>query len=140
MLARHILTDEQVSGSFHVRPPADLRALDIGDGQYGFAATFISGDSLGPGSPPDSAGAAFLVADYRSASGFFPIFSRVDWYGPGQKQALRWVDAADILGDGRTEWLLEAYGDVGSWYELVARRDTVRSVVWSSRRPVCEAR
>ncbi|HSG82174.1 MAG TPA: hypothetical protein VLC48_07995 [Gemmatimonadota bacterium] len=140
VLVRRSVLDSGLPGTFRVRAPADLRALDVGEGQYGFAASFLTGDTLGPGAPPDSAGAAFLVADYSSTSGFFPVFFDADWYGPGQKRALRWVDAADVLGDGRREWVLQAYGDVGSWYELVAERDTTRSVVWSSRRPVCEAR
>ena len=140
VLARRGVQDDELTGAFRIRSPADLRALDVGDGQYSFAATFLAGDSLGAGPPADSAGAAFIVADYAPASGFFPIFFDADWYGPGQKRALRWLDAADVLGDGRHEWVLRAYGDTGSWYEMVAQRDTAWGVVWTSRRPLCEAR
>jgi hypothetical protein len=140
ILARRGVGEVGLSGALRIRAPTDLRALDVGDGQYGLAASFTSEDSLAAGAPPDSAGAAFLVADYSSSRGFFPLFFDAAWYGPGQKRALRWLDATDILGDAGQEWLLQAYGDVGSWYELVALRDTMRSFVWSSRRPVCEAR
>jgi hypothetical protein len=140
VLARRRVQDDGLTSALRIRSPADLRALDVGDGQYGFAATFLAGDSLGAGPPADSAGAAFIVADYAPASGFFPIFFDAGWYGPGQKRVLRWLDAADVLGDGRNEWVLRAHGDAGSWYELVAQSDTAWGVAWTSRRPLCEAR
>jgi hypothetical protein len=115
-----------------------LRALQIGDGALGFAATLAVRDSLGVGSPPDSAGAVFVVADYAPTLGYFPIYFDALWYAPGQKRALRWVDAADLVGDSSQEWLLQAYGDVGSWYELLGSRDTTMAMIWSSRRPLCE--
>ncbi len=140
VLARRSVTERQVEGTWRFQAPTDFRALRIGSGRFGFAATFMVRDVLGSGSPTDSAGMAFLVADYNRAVGYFPIYVDVGWYGSGEKRALRWIDAADLLGDSEPEWLLQAFGDAGSWYEVVARVDTTMAQVWSSRRPICEAR
>jgi hypothetical protein len=140
ILARRGLEESGVGGAIRIRNPADLRALDVGAGRYGFAATFVTGDTLGTGSPFDSAGSVFLVADYNAASGFFPLFFDAAWYGAGEKRVLRWLDAADLIGDGEAEWLLRAYGDTNDWYEVMAGADTSRSVIWTSRRPECDAR
>ncbi|UCC71752.1 MAG: hypothetical protein JSV86_15450 [Gemmatimonadota bacterium] len=139
VLARLGVRDREIPGVWRFRAPTDLRAVQVGSGPRGFAASFTVGDALEAGPPPDSAGVLFIVADYDRSRGYFPLYFDAAWYGPGQKRALRWIDAADLLGDTAREWLLHAYGDADSWYELVAQRDTVRSVVWSSRRPVCEA-
>ena len=80
-----------------------------------------------------------LTADLLSGFFAFPLFFEASWYGPGQKRALRWIDAVDVTGDGTVEYLLQAFGDSGSWFEVVARADTAMAVVWSSRRPICEA-
>jgi hypothetical protein len=106
----------------------------------GLAATFMTRDSLAEGVPADSAGMAFLVADFDPARGYFPLFFEAEWYGPGSKRVLRWVDAADIVGDTVSEWVVQAYGDEESWYELVGSVRGSREIIWSSRRPVCEAR
>jgi len=139
VLVRQGVNERGLPGIWRIGAPADFRAVDVGEGSLGFAATFTVRDSLGTGSPPDSAGMAFLVADYSRAVGFFPLFFDASWYGPGQKRALRWIDRFDLLGDPRPEFLLRAFGDASSWYEVVARTDTAMAVVWSSRRPVCEA-
>jgi hypothetical protein len=140
VLARRSVTERRVEGTWRFQAPTDFRALRVGTGRFGFAATFMVRDELGSGSPADSAGMAFLVADYDRAVGYFPIYVDVGWYGPGQKRALRWVDATDLIGDSEPEWLLQAFGDAGSWYEVVSRVDTNMAQVWSSRRPICEAR
>lgn len=142
VLARLGVREREIQGVWRFRAPADLRALRVGTGSRGFAATFVVGDSLGAGSPADSAGSVFIVADYDPSRGYFPIYFDAAWYGPGQKRALRWLAAVDLAGGTELEWLLRAYGDAGTWYELVGRRalrDTVRTVLWSSRRPLCEA-
>ncbi|MGD8700067.1 MAG: hypothetical protein PVJ43_12295 [Gemmatimonadales bacterium] len=139
VLARQGVSERGLPGSWRFQAPADFRALDVGEGQYGLAATFMVRDSLGSGSPPDSAGMAFVVADYSRAVGYFPLFFEASWYGPGQKRALRWVDALDLVGDSGVEYLLQGFGDSGSWFEVVAGDDTARAVIWSSRRPICEA-
>jgi hypothetical protein len=139
VLARLGVREREVPGVWRFRAPADLRALRVGTGSRGFAATFVVRDSLGAGSPADSAGSVFIVADYDPSRGYFPLYFDAAWYGPGQKRALRWLDAVDLLGDADVEWLLHAYGDAGTWYELVGGRDTVRTVLWSGRRPLCEA-
>ncbi|UCC84887.1 MAG: hypothetical protein JSW46_08205 [Gemmatimonadota bacterium] len=142
VLARLGVREREIPGVWRFRAPADLRALRVGIGSRGFAAAFVVSDSLGTGSPADSAGSVFIVADYDPSRGYFPIYFDAAWYGPGQKRALRWLDAVDLSGDAELEWLLRAYGDAGTWYELVGRgtvRDTVRTVLWSSRQPLCEA-
>ncbi len=139
VLARRGVNEAGIEGRWRFQRPADLRALQVGTGRLGFAATFMVGDSLGPGSPVDSAGMVFLVADYSPAVGYFPLYFDAAWYGPGGKRALRWLDSADLVGDSEAEWLLQAYGDVGSWYELIGLREAAMTRIWSSRRPVCEA-
>ena len=140
VLARRGVTDAGVPGAWRWQEPADFRALNVGTGQLGFAATYIVGDSLGSGSPEDSAGMVFVVADYSPAVGYFPLYTVAAWYGPGDKRALRWLDSVDLLGDEETEWLLRAYGDAGSWYEVVGEANGDTAVVWSSRKPICDAR
>ena len=140
VLARRGVTDAGVPGAWRLQAPADFRALTVGTGQLGFAATYIVGDSLGSGSPADSAGVVFMVADYSPAVGYFPLYVVAAWYGPGDKRALRWLDAADLVGDENPEWLLRAYGDAGSWYEVVGEANGDTTVVWSSRQPICDAR
>lgn len=140
VLVRRGVSDGGLAGDWRLRAPDDLRALDVGVGSLGFAATFVVRDSLAQGSPSDSAGAAFIVADYEPSRGYFPLYFDAAWYGPGQKRALRWLDAADLFGDASAEWLLRAHGDASSWYEIVGQRDAARTVLWSSRRPVCEVR
>jgi hypothetical protein len=140
VLARRSVTERRVGGTWRFQAPTEFRALRVGTGRYGFAATFMVRDVLASGSPTDSAGMAFLVADYNRTVGYFPLYVDVGWYGPGEKRALRWIDAADLLGDPEPEWLLQAFGDAGSWYEVVSRVDSTIAQVWSSRRPICEAR
>jgi hypothetical protein len=120
--------------------PDDLRAVNVGSGPVALAATFMTRDSLAEGTPADSAGMAFLVADFDPARGYFPLFFEAEWYGPGSKRALRWVDAANIVGDTLSEWVAQAYGDEESWYELIGSVGGSREVIWTSRRSVCEAR
>ncbi len=139
VLARLGVQEREVAGAWRFRAPADLRAVRVGTGPRGFAATFMVGDSMGSGSPADSAGAAFIVADYDPSRGYFPLYFDATWYGPGQKRALRWLDAVDLLAGMDLEWLLRAYCDAGAWYEVLGRRDTVMTVLWSSRQPLCEA-
>ena len=140
VLARRGVTDAGVPGAWRWQAPADFRSLVGGTGQFGFAATYIVGDSLGSGSPADSAGMVFIVADYSPSIGYFSLYSVASWYGPGDKRTLRWLDSADLVGDANPEWLLRAYGDAGSWYEVVGEANGDTTVVWSSRQPICDAR
>ncbi len=140
VLARRAVTEDRIAGGWRFREPSDFRALQVGAGSRGFAATFMVNDSLRVGSPADSAGALLIVADYAPAVGYFPLFLQASWYAPGQKRALRWLDAVDLVGGPEPEWLLRAYGDAGSWYELAGPQGEGGAILWSSRRPVCEAR
>ncbi len=140
VLARRAVGEARVSGSWRFGAPSDFRALQVGAGSRGFAATFMVNDSLATGSPADSAGAVFILADYAPAVGYFPLLFQATWYAPGQKRALRWVDAVDVVGGPEQEWLLRAYGDAGTWYELAGQQGESGAILWSSRRPVCEAR
>ncbi len=138
VLARRGVDEGGVPGAWRFRPPDDLRALNVGTGRLGFAATFVVGDTLAPRPPPDSAGSVFVVADYSPAIGYFPLFFDARWYGPGGKRALRWVDQVDLIeGQPGAEWLLEAYGDRDRWYEVVGGAGADRAVLWSGRRPEC---
>lgn len=140
ILADRTLRERAVPGRWAIRRPVDLRAVVAGGGEAAFAATFLVGDSLGAGAPPDSAGMAFLVADYTRSRGYAPLYFDADWYGPGGKRVLRWLDRMDLMGDATPEWILRGYGDATLWYEVVGRRGSDWEAVWSSRDPVCEAR
>ena len=140
ILAQRGIGERVIAGNWRIGRPADLRAIRVGTGPLGLAATFTVGDSLGQGSPAQSAGMVFLVADFSSAVGYFPLYFDAAWYRPGDKRSLRWIGASDVVGDSAAEWVLRAYGDATTWYEVVGQRDTTRTVVWSSRRPECEAR
>ncbi len=139
VLARLGVQEREVSGAWRFGSPADLRALDVSAGPRGFAATFMVGDTLGVGSPPESAGTVFMVADFDPSRGYFPLYFDAEWYSPGQKRALRWLDVVDLLEAEGSEWLVRAYGDAYAWYEVLGVRDAGRGVLWSGRRPVCEA-
>ncbi len=138
VLAQQVVRRARTPGNWRMRGPADLRAARVGDGRLGFAVTFMVGDELERGSPPDSAGTVFLVADHDPARGYFPLYAEAEWYGPGGKRALRWLDAVDLVGDDAPEWVVRAYGDLTRWYEVIGRPDTARAIIWSSRRQVCE--
>lgn len=140
VLAQRGVRERGIAGVWRIGAPTDLRALRVGTGPLGLAATFMVGDSLGRGSPAGSAGMVFLVADFASSRGYFPIYFDAAWYGPGEKRAVRWVGTADLTGDSDPEWLLKVYGDAVSWYEVVGQQDRARTVLWSSRLPHCEAR
>ncbi|UCF20512.1 MAG: hypothetical protein JSU87_03630 [Gemmatimonadota bacterium] len=140
VLVRRGVSDGAVAGDWRFGVPSDLRALDVGTGPLGFAATFMIGDSLAVGPPGSAAGSAFVVADYAPSRGYFPLYMDAAWYEPGRKRALRWVDAVDMLGDASAEWVVQAYGDAGSWFEVLVGRAGTVEVLWSGRRPVCEAR
>ncbi|NIQ57729.1 MAG: hypothetical protein GWN71_31360, partial [Gammaproteobacteria bacterium] len=107
----------------------------------GFAATFVLRDSVAMGPPGPNAGMAFVVGDYRAATGYFPIFFEAARYEPGDKRVLRWLDRAELLPPVEDrEWVLRAYGDAVGWYEVVGLDGAgERAILWSSRRPVCEA-
>ena len=139
VLVRRGVQQRAVAGEWRFGSAANLRPLAVGTGSRGFAATFMIGDSLAEGPPADSAGMAFIVADYDPLRGYFPLYFDAAWYRPGEKRALRWIDAVDLTGDARDEWLLRAHGDVLSWYEVIGRGDMAPTVVWSSRTPACEA-
>ncbi len=128
-----------IQARWRIRVPADIRAVRVGRRALGFAATFLVADSLAEGPPADSAGMVFVVADYAPARGYSNLYVDAMQYGPGQKRALRWLDAIDLVSDSTPEWVVRAYGDAAAWYEVVGRRDGTLAVLWSSRRPVCEA-
>jgi hypothetical protein len=44
------------------------------------------------------------------------------------------------VGDAAQEWVLQAFGDSGVWYEIVGRAAGERRQIWTGRDPVCEAR
>jgi hypothetical protein len=140
VLARRGVTDGGIAGRWRFGTPADLRALNVGDGRLGFAVTYLVADSLAQGSPADSAGMAFLVADHSPAVGYTQLYFDATWYGPGDKRTLRWLDTAELFGDSVPEWVLRAYGDGGRWYEVIGERGGEYVGIWSSRRPQCDVR
>ena len=74
VLARRSVQEAGMEGAWRIRASADLRALHVGKGSYGFAASFMVRDSLAVGAPADSAGSVLIVADYAPAIGYFPLY------------------------------------------------------------------
>lgn len=140
ILADRLVRERGPAGRWRIRSPGYLRAVRVGQGELGFTATFVVGDSLATGPPPDSAGMVFLVADHSRATGYFPLYFDAVWYGPGGKRVLRWIDRAELLPAEGLEWVVRGHGDAATWYEVIGREEGERRVIWSGRDPVCEAR
>ncbi|MBI4546270.1 MAG: hypothetical protein HY703_13825 [Gemmatimonadetes bacterium] len=84
----------------------------------GLSATFLVGDSLGPGL--DDAGASlFFVALPREQIGYDTAYVMFHDYARDGKAAPRVIDYLDWDRDGSIELLLEVYGTTHSWFEAV---------------------
>jgi hypothetical protein len=107
-----------------VESRADLQTFGReGDGvEPAVAATFLFADSLGVG-PPDAGNAyALFVVGVPRASGYregFTWYRRVDAEGKG---APRYFGRLDWDGDGRSELLLDVFGEEHRWFAALSPR------------------
>lgn len=101
------------------RATAQIHPFPVGDGgEVGFAATFLVGDTLGPGAD-DQGQSTFFVA-LPAATGYDTAYVRFTDYPASGKAAPRVVDFFDWNRDGRAGLVLQVYGTNGAWYEAVA--------------------
>jgi hypothetical protein len=115
-----------------------VKAIWLGEGPPGFAATFLRGDSLTISAAGPEAAALFLVADYDRALGYVPRHAEYQRYAEGDKRAPRWVDRFDVDRDGQLEWIVLAYGSRTRWYEMYDVTGSGWRSRWSGRQPLCE--
>jgi hypothetical protein len=104
------------------RSLAQLQPFAVPNAQdAGFTATFLVGDTLGPGLD-DTGHAVFLVAVPARLS-YDTVFVELRRYYAGGKAAPRLIDALDWDRDGALELLLEVYGTNDRWLEAIGRSD-----------------
>lgn len=139
VLAERLLRQRGWDDAWRPRQAQEVRAVWLGEGPPGFAATFLRGDSLAI-LPADSAAAAlFLVASYDRSLGYVPVHAEYQRYAEGEKRAPRWIDRFDADGDGQLEWILLAFGSRTRWYEVYDGSGSAWRRSWSGRQPLCEA-
>lgn len=100
---------------------AQLQPFPADDDGAGFTATFLVGDTLGPGLD-DEGHALFYIAS-PGPEGFDTIHAELRDYETAGKTAPRVVDFLDWDDDGELEFVLETYGTADRWFEAVGRVD-----------------
>lgn len=138
VLADRLLRQRRWDDAWRPRTAQEVRAVWLGEGPPGFAATFLRGDSLAIGSASAEAAALFLVADYDRTLGYVPRHAEYQRYAEGDKRAPRWVDRFDADGDDQLEWIVLALGSRTRWYEVYDVTGTSWRSIWSGRQPLCE--
>lgn len=102
------------------RATAQVEPLPFaGQRDHGFTATFLLGDTLGPGLDDDGY-SLFFIASPDARAGFDTVFVRFADYAVSGKAAPRLVDFLDWNRDGQAGLLLEVFGTTESWLETVA--------------------
>jgi hypothetical protein len=102
-----------------VQPFPSGRTRDVS-----FAATFLVGDTLGPGDAGMTGVAHsifFIAAPSQAQTGWDTAFVRFANYPQIGKQAPRVVDFLDWTRDGEPDLLLQVFGPNMYWYEAVSR-------------------
>jgi len=108
------------------RALAQLRPFArAGTQDLAFTATFLIGDTLGPGL--DDAGASLFFVGLPARMGFDTVFVEYRDYANGGKAAPSVVDGLDWDRDDQPELLLRVYGTSDWWFEAVG---TGRDGVW----------
>jgi hypothetical protein len=97
-----------------------------GRADAGFAATFLVGDTLGPGLDDTGYGLFFLAMPTASQTGWDTVYVDFRDYPRTRKSALRVIDYLDWTRDDQVELLLQVYGTRDTWFEAVARDDAGR--------------
>jgi hypothetical protein len=97
-----------------------------GRADAGFAATFLVGDTLGPGLDDNGYGLFFLAMPTPSQTGWDTVHVDFRSYPQTRKAAVRVIDYLDWTRDDQVELLLQVYGTRDTWFEAVSRDDTGR--------------
>jgi hypothetical protein len=88
----------------------------------GFSATFLVGDTLGPGLDDQGYALLFLAVPSSAEVGWDTVFVNFrDYPTAGGKAAPRLVDFLDWDRDDHAELLYQVYDVNGSWFEAVGR-------------------
>lgn len=117
------------------RAMAQLTPIPIaGSEEPGFAATFLVGDTLGPGLD-DAGSSLFFVATPQAQSGYEPVFAEYNDYASTGKAAPRLVDYLDWDRDGQVELLLQYYGVADTWFAAVGRAGSQWRTIFQHRCP-----
>jgi len=94
-----------------------------GRADAGFAATFLVGDTLGPGLDDTGYDLFFLAMPTASQTGWDTIYVDFRSYPRTRKAAIRAIDYLDWTRDDQVELLLQVYGTRDTWFEAVGRDD-----------------
>jgi hypothetical protein len=118
------------------RAMAQLKPFPVtGGGNPAFAATFLIGDTLGPGL--DNDGVSLLYIGIPAELTFDTAYVQFHDYSTGGKRAPRVIDYLDWNRDEEVELLLRVYGVNDTWLEAVGRGKSGRwRRIFSGR---CEA-
>jgi hypothetical protein len=87
------------------------------------AATFMSGDELAIGAPPQDAYSLFIIGQQRQGAEYAEAYS---WYqdaGASGKAAPRYFDHLDLNDDGTDEIVLDVFGANARWFAGLSRRN-----------------
>ncbi|CAN5612073.1 hypothetical protein BH23GEM9_BH23GEM9_34190 [soil metagenome] len=89
-----------------------------------FAATFLVGDTLGPGINNEGHSVFFIAIPSRDQTGWDTVYVNFRNYPETGKAAPRVVDFLDWSRDDQAELLLQVYGVNDTWFEAIgSRRD-----------------
>jgi hypothetical protein len=123
ILAERILRARgaQLPGSW---PRANAQTLAFpasGSPDPGFTATFLVGDTLGPGINNEGHAVFFIAVPTPSQTGYDTVFVSFRNYPETGKSAPRVVDYLDWSRDDQPELLLQVYGVSDMWFEAIGR-------------------
>ncbi len=87
----------------------------------GFAATFLVGDTLGPGMDNEGYSLFMIVLPSASQTGYDTTYVDYRDYAKTGKQAPRVIDYLDWTRDDQVELVMRVFGVSDSWFEVVAK-------------------
>jgi hypothetical protein len=87
----------------------------------GFAATFLVGDTLGPGLNNEGHAVFFIAVPTPSQTGYDTVYVNFRNYPETGKSAPRVIDYLDWSRDDQPELLLQVYGVNDTWFEAIGR-------------------
>ena len=123
IIAERILRNRQASLPANwVRATAQVIAFPATNlPDAAFAATFLVGDTLGPGLDDEGHSAFFIAAPTSSQTGYDTVFVSYRNYAETRKAAPRVIDFLDWSRDDNAELLIQVYGAGETWLEAVGR-------------------
>lgn len=86
-----------------------------------FAATFLVGDTLGPGLNNEGHSVFFIAVPTRDQTGWDTVYVNFRNYPETGKAAPRVIDFLDWSRDDQADLLLQVYGVNDTWFEAVGR-------------------